>query len=128
MAVPTPTEEMLVEAARRAEALDFIAGLSDGEGRKGFDAHVGDRGVKLSGGQRQRIAIARVMLKDAPILILDEATSALDSEVEAAIQENLYKLMQGKTVIAIAHRLSTIAAMDRLVVMDQGRGHRGRLA
>ncbi|TIX65664.1 MAG: ATP-binding cassette domain-containing protein, partial [Mesorhizobium sp.] len=87
----------------------------------GFDAHVGDRGVKLSGGQRQRIAIARVMLKDAPILILDEATSALDSEAEAAIQENLYRLMQGKTVIAIAHRLSTIAAMDRLVVMDKGR-------
>ena len=90
-------------------------------GRKGFDAHVGERGVKLSGGQRQRIAIARVMLKDAPILILDEATSALDSEVEAAIQENLYRLMEGKTVIAIAHRLSTIAAMDRLVVMDKGR-------
>ena len=112
---------MLVEAARRAEALDFIGALSDGSGRKGFDAYVGDRGVKLSGGQRQRIAIARVMLKDAPILILDEATSALDSEAEAAIQENLYKLMQGKTVIAIAHRLSTIAAMDRLVVMDQGR-------
>ena len=117
---PDADEAMLVEAARRAEALGFIGGLSDGEGRKGFDAHVGDRGVKLSGGQRQRIAIARVMLKDAPILILDEATSALDSEVEAAIQENLYKLMQGKTVIAIAHRLSTIAAMDRLVVMDQG--------
>ena len=91
------------------------------KGRKGFDAHVGERGVKLSGGQRQRIAIARVMLKDAPILILDEATSALDSEVEAAIQENLYRLMEGKTVIAIAHRLSTIAAMDRLVVMDKGR-------
>ncbi|KRB19166.1 MULTISPECIES: ABC transporter ATP-binding protein [Mesorhizobium] len=118
---PDATEEMLVEAARRAEALDFIGGLSDHNGRKGFDAYVGDRGVKLSGGQRQRIAIARVMLKDAPILILDEATSALDSEAEAAIQENLYKLMQGKTVIAIAHRLSTIAAMDRLVVMDQGR-------
>ena len=110
----------MIEAARRAEALDFIAGLADAKGRKGFDAHVGERGVKLSGGQRQRIAIARVMLKDAPILILDEATSALDSEVEAAIQENLYKLMEGKTVIAIAHRLSTIAAMDRLVVMDQG--------
>ncbi|BCG71376.1 multidrug ABC transporter ATP-binding protein [Mesorhizobium sp. 113-1-2] len=118
---PDASEEMLVEAARRAEALDFIGGLADHKGRKGFDAYVGDRGVKLSGGQRQRIAIARVMLKDAPILILDEATSALDSEAEAAIQENLYKLMQGKTVIAIAHRLSTIAAMDRLVVMDQGR-------
>ncbi|MDG4876078.1 ABC transporter ATP-binding protein [Mesorhizobium sp. WSM4935] len=118
---PDATDGMLIEAARRAEALDFIGGLSDHNGRKGFDAHVGDRGVKLSGGQRQRIAIARVMLKDAPILILDEATSALDSEAEAAIQENLYKLMQGKTVIAIAHRLSTIAAMDRLVVMDKGR-------
>ncbi|UVK40942.1 ABC transporter ATP-binding protein/permease [Mesorhizobium sp. AR10] len=118
---PDASDEMLVEAARRAEALDFIAGLSDAGGRKAFEAHVGDRGVKLSGGQRQRIAIARVMLKDAPILILDEATSALDSEAEAAIQENLYKLMQGKTVIAIAHRLSTIAAMDRLVVMDKGR-------
>ncbi|GLQ79866.1 multidrug ABC transporter ATP-binding protein [Mesorhizobium huakuii] len=118
---PDASDEMLVEAARRAEALDFIGGLADHKGRKGFDAYVGDRGVKLSGGQRQRIAIARVMLKDAPILILDEATSALDSEAEAAIQENLYKLMQGKTVIAIAHRLSTIAAMDRLVVMDQGR-------
>ncbi|TPJ36865.1 ABC transporter ATP-binding protein [Mesorhizobium sp. B2-8-3] len=118
---PDATDEMLTEAARRAEALDFIGGLSDHNGRKGFDAHVGDRGVKLSGGQRQRVAIARVMLKDAPILILDEATSALDSEAEAAIQENLYKLMQGKTVIAIAHRLSTIAAMDRLVVMDKGR-------
>ncbi|TPK65318.1 ABC transporter ATP-binding protein [Mesorhizobium sp. B2-4-19] len=117
---PDASDEMLVEAARRAEALDFIGGLADHKGRKGFDAYVGDRGVKLSGGQRQRIAIARVMLKDAPILILDEATSALDSEAEAAIQENLYKLMQGKTVIAIAHRLSTIAAMDRLVVMDQG--------
>jgi ATP-binding cassette subfamily B multidrug efflux pump len=118
---PHATEEMMIEAARRAEALGFIAGLSDPKGRKGFDAHVGERGVKLSGGQRQRIAIARVMLKDAPILILDEATSALDSEVEAAIQENLYRLMEGKTVIAIAHRLSTIAAMDRLVVMDRGR-------
>jgi ATP-binding cassette subfamily B multidrug efflux pump len=117
---PDAGEAMMLEAARRAEALDFIGGLADAKGRKGFDAHVGERGVKLSGGQRQRIAIARVMLKDAPILILDEATSALDSEVEAAIQENLYKLMQGKTVIAIAHRLSTIAAMDRLVVMDRG--------
>jgi ATP-binding cassette subfamily B multidrug efflux pump len=118
---PDATEEMIAEAARRAEAAGFIATLSDARGRKGLDAHVGERGVKLSGGQRQRIAIARVMLKDAPILILDEATSALDSEVEAAIQENLYRLMEGKTVIAIAHRLSTIAAMDRLVVMDKGR-------
>ncbi|MBH5819765.1 ATP-binding cassette domain-containing protein, partial [Neisseria meningitidis] len=95
--------------------------LSDAKGRRGYDAHVGERGVKLSGGQRQRIAIARVMLKDAPILLLDEATSALDSEVEAAIQESLDKMMDGKTVIAIAHRLSTIAAMDRLVVLDKGR-------
>jgi ATP-binding cassette, subfamily B, multidrug efflux pump len=118
---PDATDEMVVEAARRAEATDFIRGLSDPKGRRGLDAHVGERGVKLSGGQRQRIAIARVLLKDAPILILDEATSALDSEVEAAIQENLYRLMQGKTVIAIAHRLSTIAAMDRLIVMDKGR-------
>jgi ATP-binding cassette subfamily B multidrug efflux pump len=118
---PDAGEELMVEAARRAEAIDFIATLADPKGRRGFDAHVGERGVKLSGGQRQRIAIARVMLKDAPILILDEATSALDSEVEAAIQENLYRLMEGKTVIAIAHRLSTIAAMDRLVVMDGGR-------
>jgi ATP-binding cassette, subfamily B, multidrug efflux pump len=118
---PDADEAMVGEASRRAEALDFIGSLSDPKGRKGYDAHVGERGVKLSGGQRQRIAIARVMLKDAPILILDEATSALDSEVEAAIQENLYRLMEGKTVIAIAHRLSTIAAMDRLVVMDRGR-------
>jgi ATP-binding cassette subfamily B multidrug efflux pump len=117
---PDASEAMMLEAARRAEALDFIAALADPKGRKGFDAHVGERGVKLSGGQRQRVAIARVMLKDAPILILDEATSALDSEAEAAIQENLYRLMEGKTVIAIAHRLSTIAAMDRLVVMDGG--------
>ncbi|MFZ3193222.1 MAG: ABC transporter ATP-binding protein, partial [Moraxellaceae bacterium] len=107
-------------AAERAEADQFIASLSDAKGRSGYDAHVGERGVKLSGGQRQRIAIARVMLKDAPILLLDEATSALDSEVEAAIQDSLYNLMQGKTVIAIAHRLSTIAAMDRLIVLDQG--------
>jgi ATP-binding cassette subfamily B multidrug efflux pump len=118
---PDATEAMMVEAAKRAEATDFIVGLTDPKGRKGFDAHVGERGVKLSGGQRQRVAIARVMLKDAPILILDEATSALDSEVEAAIQENLYRLMEGKTVIAIAHRLSTIAAMDRLIIMDKGR-------
>jgi ATP-binding cassette subfamily B multidrug efflux pump len=108
-------------AARKAHSDEFIASLVDPKGRKGFEAHVGERGVKLSGGQRQRIAIARVLLKDAPILILDEATSALDSEVEAAIQENLYALMEGKTVIAVAHRLSTIAAMDRLVVMDKGR-------
>ena len=118
---PDASDAMMMEAAKRAEADGFIAGLGDAKGRKGYDAHVGERGVKLSGGQRQRIAIARVMLKDAPILILDEATSALDSEVEAAIQENLYRLMEGKTVIAIAHRLSTIAAMDRLVVMDGGR-------
>jgi len=118
---PDATEEMVQQAARSAHADGFIPGLGDARGRHGYDAHVGERGVKLSGGQRQRIAIARVMLKDAPILILDEATSALDSEVEAAIQENLNQLMQGKTVIAIAHRLSTIAEMDRLIVMDQGR-------
>lgn len=118
---PDATEDMVLEAARRAEALEFIGELTDIKGRTGLDAHVGERGVKLSGGQRQRAAIARVMLKDAPILILDEATSALDSEVESAIQENLYRLMEGKTVIAIAHRLSTIAAMDRLVVLDRGR-------
>ncbi len=118
---PDATEEAMRQAARKAKAEDFIAQLTDPEGRTGYDAHVGERGVKLSGGQRQRIAIARVMLKDAPILILDEATSALDSEVEAAIQENLYRLMEGKTVIAIAHRLSTIAALDRLVIMDEGR-------
>jgi ATP-binding cassette subfamily B multidrug efflux pump len=118
---PDATEEQMRAAAERAEASQFIAGLTDPKGRQGFDAHVGERGVKLSGGQRQRIAIARVMLKDAPILLLDEATSALDSEVESAIQASLYRLMEGKTVVAIAHRLSTIAAMDRLVVMDQGR-------
>lgn len=118
---PDATEEMMLEAARSAHADGFIPALSDARGRRGYEAHVGERGVKLSGGQRQRIAIARVMLKDAPILILDEATSALDSEVEAAIQENLNQLMRGKTVIAIAHRLSTIAEMDRLIVMDQGR-------
>ena len=117
---PDASEEDLMKAIQQAHCEEFIADLSDSKGRTGLDAHVGERGVKLSGGQRQRIAIARVMLKDAPILILDEATSALDSEVENAIQENLYKLMQGKTVIAIAHRLSTIAAMDKLVVMDQG--------
>jgi len=118
---PDADDAEILEAARTAEALDFIKNLSDQRGRTGLDAHVGDRGVKLSGGQRQRIAIARVMLKNAPILVLDEATSALDSEVEAAIQENLDELMEGKTVIAIAHRLSTIARMDRLVVMDNGR-------
>src|SRR5690606_33409996 len=114
-------EEMMRRAADLAEATDFIEGLSDLQGRKGFDAHVGERGVKLSGGQRQRIAIARVLLKNAPILVLDEATSALDSEVEAAIQSQLHTLMDGKTVIAIAHRLSTIAMMDRLVVLDKGK-------
>ena len=107
-------------AARKAHADEFIASLVDPKGRRGYEAHVGERGVKLSGGQRQRIAIARVLLKNAPILVLDEATSALDSEVEQAIQENLYALMEGKTVIAVAHRLSTIAAMDRLVIMDKG--------
>ncbi len=118
---PDADEKALTDAAERAEALAFIERLEDQRGRTGFDAHVGERGVKLSGGQRQRIAIARVMLKNAPILVLDEATSALDSEVEAAIQSNLERLMQGKTVLAIAHRLSTIAALDRLVVMDRGR-------
>src|SRR5690606_2947774 len=117
---PDATDEMVLEAARKAEALDFIAGLSDPHERRGLDAHVGERGVKLSGGQRQRIAIARVRLNDALILLLDEATSALDSEVEEAIQQNLYRLMEGKTVIAIAHRLSTIAAMDRLIILDKG--------
>jgi len=118
---PDATEAEMIEAARRADAHDFIMTLSDPQGRTGYDAHVGERGVKLSGGQRQRVAIARVILKDAPILILDEATSALDSEAEAAIQETLYGVMQGKTVIAIAHRLSTIAAMDRIVVLDDGK-------
>ncbi|MBD8491585.1 ABC transporter ATP-binding protein [Pseudomonas syringae] len=118
---PGASEAQLWEAVHRAKADEFIPLLSDAEGRTGFDAHVGERGVKLSGGQRQRIAITRVLLKDAPILIMDEATSALDSEVEAAIQESLETLMQGKTVIAIAHRLSTIARMDRLVVLDKGR-------
>ncbi len=118
---PDATEEEIIEAAKRAHAHEFILDLVDKHGRRGYDAHAGERGVKLSGGQRQRIAIARVLLKNAPILVLDEATSALDSEIEAAIQEQLYALMQGKTVIAIAHRLSTIAAMDRLVVIDDGR-------
>ena len=118
---PDATQAMIEEAARRAEAHEFILGLEDWHGRRGYDAHVGERGVKLSGGQRQRVAIARVILKDAPILVLDEATSALDSEVEAAIQDRLDALMEGRTVIAIAHRLSTIARMNRLVVLDAGR-------
>ena len=118
---PDAGDMAMIAAAKRAEAHDFILTLEDPEGRKGYDAHVGERGVKLSGGQRQRVALARVILKDAPILILDEATSALDSEAEAAIQEALFGVMQGKTVIAIAHRLSTIAAMDRIVVLDDGR-------
>ena len=118
---PDASDADMIAAAERAEAQDFIDGLVDPKGRRGYDAHVGERGVKLSGGQRQRVAIARVMLKDAPILLLDEATSALDSEVEAAIQASLYRLMKGKTVVAIAHRLSTIAAMDRLIVLERGR-------
>jgi ATP-binding cassette subfamily B multidrug efflux pump len=130
---PGADDEEMQAAARRAQAHDFIVNLTDPKGRRGYDAQVGERGIKLSGGQRQRVAIARVMLKDAPILLLDEATSALDSEVEAAIQESLQGLMQGKTVIAIAHRLSTIAAMDRLIVLDHGRiveegDHRSLLA
>ncbi len=118
---PDASDREVMAAARRAEAHEFILGLRDNKGRAGYDAYVGERGVKLSGGQRQRVAIARVFLKDAPILVLDEATSALDSDVEAAIQENLHALMQDKTVIAIAHRLSTIAMLDRLVVLDEGR-------
>ena len=117
---PDASDAEMIAAAERAEAHDFILQLSDREGRTGYEAQVGERGVKLSGGQRQRVAIARVMLKDAPILVLDEATSALDSEVEAAIQRSLHTLMEGKTVIAIAHRLSTIAALDRLIVLDKG--------
>ena len=118
---PGASMDEIVAAARKAQAHEFILGLQDWKGRNGYDAHVGERGVKLSGGQRQRVAIARVVLKDAPILLLDEATSALDSEVELAIQEQLLGLMEGKTVIAIAHRLSTIARMDRLIVLEQGR-------
>jgi ATP-binding cassette subfamily B multidrug efflux pump len=118
---PDATHEDIIRAAKLAHAEEFIHTLEDWRQRTGYDAHVGERGVKLSGGQRQRIAIARVILKDAPILVLDEATSALDSEVEAAIQQSLDTLMAKKTVIAIAHRLSTIARMDRLVVMDRGR-------
>lgn len=117
---PDADDAQMIAAAERAEAHEFIQNLTDPKGRQGYEAHVGERGVKLSGGQRQRVAVARVMLKDAPILLLDEATSALDSEVETAIQRSLYRLMEGKTVVAIAHRLSTIAAMDRLIVMDGG--------
>ena len=118
---PEATEEEMLKATAEAEAHDFILELEDLKGRKGYDAFLGERGVKLSGGQRQRIALARAILKDAPVLALDEATSALDSEVEAAIQSSLDRLMEGKTVIAIAHRLSTIARMDRIVVMEAGR-------
>jgi ATP-binding cassette subfamily B multidrug efflux pump len=118
---PAASDEQIRAAARKAHAHEFIVDLQDWTGRKGYEAHVGERGVKLSGGQRQRVAIARVVLKDAPILVLDEATSALDSEVELAIQEQLLGLMEGKTVIAIAHRLSTIARMDRLIVLEAGR-------
>ncbi|MFD1344018.1 ABC transporter ATP-binding protein [Litorisediminicola beolgyonensis] len=117
---PGASEAEMIAAAKQAQAHDFISGLVDAGGRRGYDAQVGERGVKLSGGQRQRIALARVILKDAPILVLDEATSALDSEVEAAIQDTLYRMMEGKTVIAIAHRLSTIARMDRIVVIEDG--------
>jgi ATP-binding cassette subfamily B multidrug efflux pump len=118
---PAATDAEIVAAAQLAHAHEFIEGLEDWKHRRGYEAQVGERGVKLSGGQRQRVAIARVILKNAPILVLDEATSALDSEVEAAIQQSLGDLMEGKTVIAIAHRLSTIARMDRLVVLDRGR-------
>ncbi|MDX2483517.1 MAG: ABC transporter ATP-binding protein [Pseudodonghicola sp.] len=118
---PDASEAEMIAAAKQAEAHEFILDLADPQGRRGYDAHVGERGVKLSGGQRQRVTLARVILKDAPILLLDEATSALDSEVEAVIQKTLYGMMQGKTVIAIAHRLSTIAEMDRILVMDRGR-------
>jgi ATP-binding cassette subfamily B protein len=118
---PGASMEDVIWAAKRAEAHGFIEGLQDHKGRKGYDAHLGERGVKLSGGQRQRIALARAILKDAPILVLDEATSALDSEVEALIQHALENVMEGKTVLAIAHRLSTIARMDRIVVLEEGR-------
>ena len=118
---PEASEEQMISAAKQAQAHEFILDLQDPEGRSGYDARVGERGVKLSGGQRQRITLARVVLKNAPILLLDEATSALDSEVEAVIQETLYGMMEGKTVIAIAHRLSTIAEMDRILVLDDGK-------
>ncbi|NDW46442.1 ABC transporter ATP-binding protein [Ruegeria sp. PrR005] len=117
---PEATEEQMIAAAKKAEAHEFIQSLADARGRSGYDAHLGERGVKLSGGQRQRIALARAILKDAPILVLDEATSALDSEVEASIQAALHRVMEGKTVLAIAHRLSTLSEMDRIVVLDQG--------
>jgi ATP-binding cassette subfamily B protein len=130
---PDASEAEVIAAAEKAEAHEFIQDLVDHKGRRGYDAHLGERGVKLSGGQRQRIALARAILKDAPILILDEATSALDSEVEAAIQSALERVMEGKTVLAIAHRLSTLTEMDRIVVMDEGRivedgSHAGLLA
>ena len=118
---PDATEDEMIAAARKAEAHEFITELVDHKGRKGYDAHLGERGVKLSGGQRQRIALARAILKDAPILVLDEATSALDSEVEASIQNALERVMEGKTVLAIAHRLSTLTEMDRIIVMQAGR-------
>jgi ATP-binding cassette subfamily B multidrug efflux pump len=117
---PEATDAQMIDAAKQAEAHDFILNLEDPQGRKGYEAHVGERGVKLSGGQRQRVALARIILKDAPILILDEATSALDSEAEALIQQALFNVMKGKSVIAIAHRLSTIAAMDKIVVLEDG--------
>jgi ATP-binding cassette subfamily B protein len=118
---PDATDEQMIAAAEKAEAHEFIQTLKDHRGRRGYDAHLGERGVKLSGGQRQRIALARAILKDAPILVLDEATSALDSEVEALIQQALSRVMEGKTVLAIAHRLSTLSEMDRIIVMDAGR-------
>ena len=118
---PDATDAQMIEATRRAEAHGFICELEDYAGRTGYEAHLGERGVRLSGGQRQRVALARAILKDAPILVLDEATSALDSEVEAQIQSALDRVMVGKTVLAIAHRLSTIARMDRIIVLDQGR-------
>lgn len=130
---PDATEADMIAAAKRAEAHDFILSLEDGQGRTGYDAYLGERGVKLSGGQRQRIALARAILKDAPVLVLDEATSALDSEVEASIQAALHRVMDGKTVLAIAHRLSTLSEMDRIIVMEAGRivesgGHADLLA
>ncbi len=130
---PGASDAEMIEAAEKAEAHDFILTLEDHKGRTGYEAHLGERGVKLSGGQRQRIALARAILKDAPILVLDEATSALDSEVEASIQVALHRVMRGKTVLAIAHRLSTLSEMDRIIVMDEGRivesgSHDGLLA